>query len=90
MRPGDSALKRNAGKTYRKHNTNTEEPEQGQRRTISLQGSGVGDKRMHPDGSNPHVACAARDWWEEAVLFLLSAKLLLLLYPRHRNQHMAC
>lgn len=84
---GDSAPKTDAGKIYRKaaatSTQTTEEPEGGQRRTTDLQGSRVGDKRTYPDGSNPHMDFAACDWWEETMLFTPSAKLVLLLYPRH-------
>lgn len=77
------AAKMDAGKIYRKatgsSTQTTEEPQGGQRRTTTLQGNGVGDKRMHPVGSNPHVDFAACDWWEEAMLSLLIVKLLLLL-----------
>lgn len=87
MRLWRLSTKTDAGKIYSKaagtSTQTTEEPGGGQRRTTNLQGSGVGDKRTYPDGSNPHMDFVACDWWEEAMLSLLSAELLLLLYPRH-------
>jgi len=56
----------------------TEEPRGSQRRTSTLQGSKVGDKRM-----SPHMDFAAGDWWEKAILSLPGVEPLLLVYPCH-------